>query len=57
MWGGGMRVILGLVFLALLSWPVNALAGCSTTTIANPDGTLTICTTCCTAGNCHTYCS
>ena len=52
-----MKLILALLTASLLSLPVNALAACSTTTIANPDGTLTICMTCCTAGYCTTHCS
>ncbi|OQW34884.1 MAG: hypothetical protein A4E20_01520 [Nitrospira sp. SG-bin2] len=48
---------LWLFILALIVLPQQALAECTTHTILNPDGTTRLCTTCCTAGTCSTFCN
>lgn len=45
-----------IIAAALMLYSAVVLANCYTNTIVNRDGTMTICTTCCYAGNCTTTC-
>jgi hypothetical protein len=43
--------------LSLFTFPQNALASCTTSTVTMGDGRLMLCTTCCSsAGVCDTHC-
>lgn len=53
-----MKLLIGLVVVWLVGLPVVAMAACTTATIANPNGTITICLTCCgPTGACTTHCT
>lgn len=45
-----------IILVLTLLFSLTAYAQCNTHTIINENGDMIVCTTCCTNGNCNTFC-